>query len=179
VYYLEIEQNATYYSIQLNAFAFPTALPAGYTNPNSLTFPATASTPQFVILNNDFTNVIGFTPQTFPPSIEATTQSALSDYVPQVDSVQSVIIGCSLINNRYSNPSNLLYPFTASNSDGFGSLISVSPNDTLYLDVSSGLYRSFQINFLDQNYRKLQIRDTNILVQLAFKVKEEVPSRSF
>ena len=173
VYYIEILTNATFYAVQLNNYAFPTALPAGYTNPNALTFPGVASATQFIILDNAFQQIIGFNDQTIPVGIEATNQSNLSDFTPQVDTVQSVVIAANLINNLYSNPSSLLYPFTASESAGFGDLINVHPQNLLYLDVNEGYYNFVEITFLDQLFNKIQIQDTNVVVQLSFIVKKE------
>jgi len=172
VYYVQIQENATYYAVQLNNYAFPTALPSGWTNPNSLTFPATASTTQFIIPATNFQNVIGFTAGTYPSSIQTTTQTALSDYTPQVTPIQSVVLACNLIDNRYSNPPSLLYPFSTGGV-AFGGLIESAPNTLLYVDVNEGYYNSIDIEFLDQDYKRVKLNDTNLIVQLAFLVDKE------
>lgn len=167
VYYIEIVDNPTYYSIQLNNYAFPAALPSGYTNPEGLTFDGTAYCTQFIIPANAFQQVIGFNAATIPSAVGATDVATLSDFTPQVTPVESVILSCNLINNRYSNPPSLLYPFTAGDTL-FGSLITSSPNNLLYLDCQDGYYNNIEIRFLDQSYNLLQLRDTNLVIQLAF-----------
>lgn len=169
VYYLEILENPTYYALQFNTFAFPTALPSGYTNPNSLTFDGTAYCTQFIIPATNFSTLVGLTAGTYPAVVGAADVSTLSDLIPQIDPVESMILSTNLINNRFSNPPTLMYPFTTGGVS-FGSLISSSPNNLLYLDVQSGQYNEIEICFLDQNYNKLPMRDTNITVQLAFIV---------
>ena len=172
VYYAEIVENPTYYAIQLNLYPFPTALPSGYTNPNSLTFPMTASTAQFVIQNNAFQQIIGFNAATIPAAIQATTFSALSDFTPQVSTVQSLIVTSNLLNNRYSNPNTLLYSFSAG-ATAFGALINSSPNEFFFVPIQDGQYHYIEITFLDQSYKRVNINDTNLIVQLLIESKIE------
>lgn len=177
VYYIQIQENPTYYAVQLNNYSFPTALPSGYTNPNSLTFPGTASTTQFIIGSNAFQNVIGVTAGTYPSAVQATTSTTLSDFTPQVTPVESLILSCNLIDNRYSNPPSLLYPFSTGGV-AFGGLIESAPNNLLYVDVNEGYYNSIDLEFLDQNYNRVKINDTNLIIQLAFLVdREHEPSK--
>lgn len=172
VYYLEIVENSTFYSIQLNNYAFPTALPSGWSNPNSLTFPLTASTSQFVILNNNFQQFIGFNAGTIPSTIQTTNQSNLSDFTPQVNPVSSLVLDCNLLNNVTSNPPSLLYPFSASGTS-FGGLIESSPVEYLWLDVNEGYYNDIIIKVLDQNFQRIDINDSNVIIQLAFRQLKE------
>lgn len=172
VYYLEIVENKTFYSIQLNTFPFPTSLPAGYTNPNSLTFPATASTPQFVILDNAFQQIIGFNNATIPSAIQATTFSAISDFTPQVDTVQSLILACSLVKNKYAIPQTVLYSFSPSQI-AFGGLIETSPTDHIFVPVCTGQYSHFEVTLLDQNFRRVKVNDTNLIIQLLIETAIE------
>jgi hypothetical protein len=172
VYYAEILADATYYSVQLNVYPFPTSLPAGYTNPNALTFPATASAPQFIIEDNAFQQIIGFTAATIPAAISAVTVSTLSDFTPQVTPVQSLVLRCSLINNRLSNPTDALYPFSNNGVD-FGGLIESVPSQYLYLTVNDGHYEEIVLRLVDQAYNNVQINDTNIVIQLSFIIQND------
>lgn len=172
VYYLEITENSTYYAIQLNNYAFPDSLPSGWSNPNSLSFPASPSTTQFVILNNNFTRYIGFNAQTIPASIENTNQSNLSDFTPQVNSVSSLILDCNLLNNNANNPPSLFYPFSAAGTS-FGGLIESQPIEYLWLDVNEGYYNNIIIRILDQNYNRVKIQDSNVVIQLVFRQLKE------
>lgn len=171
VYYLEILENPTYYAIQLNVYPFPTALPVGYTNPAALTFPAVASTPQFIIPSGGFGTVIGFSAGTYPSVIGTTAESFLSDVTPQVSPVASVILTCSLLNNRYSNPSTVLYSFNPAGV-AFGSIISVQPRQYAFVDIQDGLYTTFDIQFLDQDFQPISITDTNLVVQFLIRARK-------
>jgi len=171
VYYLEILENASAYAIQLNCFAFPTALPAGFTNPSGVTFPAVASTPQFIIpplTTGTFSTLIGVNPGTYPAVIQATTFSKISDFTPKTTPVENVLVRCSLLNNQISNPGDIIYSFNASGT-GFGNLINAAPFQFLYLSVLDGYYSQIEIQFVDQAYRAVNINDPSIVIQLAFK----------
>lgn len=172
VYYLEFATNSTYYSIQFNSFPIPTSLPSGYSNPASMTFPITASTPQIIISSNSFRNIIGFNAGTYPNPVQTTTYSKLSDFTPQVTPVQSVILACTLLNNKYSNPGTVLYSFSPVGTS-FGSLIQTNPSQFSFVDIQDGNYNTFDITFLDQNFNFLQINDSNLVVQLLIETKKE------
>lgn len=171
VYYIELVENATYYSIQLISSPIPTALPGGWTNPAGLTFPAVATTPQLIIPSSNISNYLGFNAGTYPPVIQATTYTKLSDFVPQVNTITSVILTCNLLNNRYTNPTTILYSFTPS-SVNFGDLIESSPNEYNFIEIQQGRYDEITIRILDQSFRDINIRDTNILIELLIKNPE-------
>ena len=170
VYYLEFVENATYYSIQFNSYPIPTALPAGFTAPAGWSgFPATASTPQLIVNStDDFGNIIGFDAGTYPSATQTTNYSKLSDFTPQVSVVQSLILACSLLNNRYSVPNTALYSFSPSQVS-FGSLIVSEPTEHEYIDIEDGTYPNFEVEILDQNFNPIYIRDTNLIIQLMIK----------
>ncbi len=127
VYYCEFLTNSNYYAIQFNAYSIPTALPAGWTQPaNWIGYPAVAYTPQLIVPSTNFRNVIGFNTGTYPSVQQTTTYSKLSDFVPQVSPVQSIILSCSLLSNQYSNPRTALYSFSPAGT-AFGSLIQSNP----------------------------------------------------
>jgi hypothetical protein len=173
VYYLEFVENPTYYAVQFNSYPIPTALPAGWTEPASWPgYPVSASTPQLIVnSDDDFGDIIGFNAGTYPASAQTTNYSKLSDYTPQVSNVQSIILTCDLLNNKYSIPNTALYSFSPS-SVSFGSLITSEPAEHEYIDIQDGTYASVQISFLDQNFDPIYIRDTNLIVQLLIKNKE-------
>lgn len=172
VYYLEFQTNENYYAIQFNAFPVPTSLPAGWSNPAGLSFPLTAYTPQLVVSSNDFTKLIGFNSGTYPTVQQTTSYSKLSTFTPQVSPVQSVILACSLLNNRYSNPGTILYSFSPSGVS-FGSTISSSPYEFSFIPIQDGGYPYFDIILYDQNYAPLQLNDNNLIIQLLIKNAED------
>lgn len=173
IYYLELLVNQTYYGVQMNSFPIPTALPAGWSNPAGLTFPAVATTPQITIpSNNNFGKVIGFDAGTYPAVVQATDFSKLSDFTPQITPINSLILSCTLLNNKYSNPNTLLYSFTTQGTP-FGSLISIQVPQFAFVDIVDGSYTDFTIQFFDQNLNRIYINDSNIVVLLVIAKKEK------
>lgn len=170
VYYAEFITNQNYYAVQFNSYPVPTALPAGWSNPGGMTFPAVAATPQLVVLANSFRNIIGFAAGTYPTVAQNTNYSVLSSFTPQVSPVQSIILACTLLNNKYSNPGTVLYSFTPQGAT-FGSLIQSQPTFPSWIDIQDGNYPNFDVQFLDQNFNPLPINDTNLVVQLLIKNK--------
>eukprot|EP00952_Eustigmatos_sp_NYUAD-ZCMA_P012371 49780-Eustigmatos_ZCMA.PRE.1 len=133
---MELQENQTLYAIQLNCFALPTSLPSGYTNPASMTFPATSQTPQLVVPSTNIRDVLGFSAGTYPSSTQTTDYSTYSSYCPQLSPVQSVIMSCSMCNNPLSIPPNVLYSFSPAGVE-FGSLIESKTNAFCWIDMSS------------------------------------------
>ncbi len=168
VYYLEFQTNANYYAIQLNSYPVPTVLPVGWTNPGTITFPVVASTPQLIVPTGNFTLLIGFDAGTYPTAFQATNYSKLSDFTPQVTPIQSLILACTLLSNKYSNPNTVLYSFSPAGTT-FGSIIQSQPAFPSWVDIADGSYSFFDIQFLDQDFNNVIINDTNIVVQLLIK----------
>ena len=172
VYYLEIVTNAQYYGVQVNAYPIPTGLPAGWSNPAGLTFPAVASTPQLVVLStNNFGLVIGFDAGTYPTVTQNTDYSVLSTFTPQITPVNSLILSCTLLNNKYSIPSTLLYSFAPSGTQ-FGGLLLIQPSQYSFVDVQDGAYTDFTIQFFDQNLNRIYINDSNVVINMVIAHKE-------
>ena len=172
VFYLELTENPTYYAIQFNSFPIPTSLPSGWTNPSGLTFPATATTPQIIIPNTNFQNVIGFNAGTYPTPTQSTTYSLLSQFTPQVSPVSSLVMTCNLVQNRYAIPSTLLYSFTASGV-AFGELINEKPPELSFNDITDGSYNSIEVSFLDQNLNDVKLNDTQLVILLVVRNRKE------
>lgn len=173
VYYIEFLENPSLYAVQLNSYPIPTALPAGYTDPGVPGgFPAVASTPQLTVSANAFSNIIGFNPGTYPSVVQATTYSKTSDFTPQVSPVQSVLVSCNLVRSPYSIPDNIIFGFAPN--VGFGSIITPPINSLIWNGIQAGFYSEITLQFLDQNYNRLPINDTNLTVLMAIKPKSEL-----
>ena len=168
VYYLELVENAVLYSLQLNTFPVPTSLPSGYTNPG-WSLPTTSYTPQLIVPSTSIQSLLGFTAGTYPPTQQTTTYSAISTSTPQVSPVSSVLLGCSLVCNRLSNPQSVLYSFSPGGVS-YGSLIQSNAYQYSWVDIQDGTYNSVDITFYDQNFNALQIIDTNIIIFLLVKM---------
>jgi len=171
VYYLSLVYNVTTYSVQLLSFAVPTALPAGYTNPAGLVFPTpNPATPQLVILpNSNFGTIIGFTAGSYPPVVQATDYSTISNTTPNGSPVNSIIVRCNLVSNNVISPSDILDSFQIN--AVFGSNINYSPNFEKWIKIKSGRYSNFTISFEDQNFNTIPILDSNILITLLLHTK--------
>jgi hypothetical protein len=170
VYYIELVENPVFYSVQLNCYACPTVLPGSWSNPGAWTLPTTTRTPQLDVPSaNNFGRLIGFNSGTFPSPTQLTNYSKISDFVPQISPVQSVVLTCNLLQNKYMSVQNVLYSFTSSGST-FGGLIERAPNFEQWVKVADGDYSSIEIQFLSQDYRPLPIQDVNITVLLLIKL---------
>ncbi len=172
VYYVQFSENSTYYSVQFNSYPIPTSLPSGWSAPSGWGgYPATASTPQLIVPDTNIQYILGFNPGTYPTVTQTSTYSKLSDFVPQVTPVESIILTCSLLNNQYSNPNTILYCFSPANVS-FGSLTESKPSEYAFVNINNGTFSEFQIQFLDQNFNQLKINDNNLIVQLLFEINE-------
>ncbi len=169
VYYLEYQINPNAYAIQVNCYPLPTSLPAGWSAPVGFpAYPTSTWTPRLIVPATNFRNLIGFAASTYPAAQQTTTQSFLSTTTPQVTPVSSVIMTCSSLNNKFSNPGTILYSFSPAGTT-FGSLIQSSPNQYSFINIQDGNYSSFDIAFLDQNFNALQLRDSNLIIQLLIR----------
>ena len=169
IYFFEIVQNAVRYGIQLNSYYLPTSAQAttlGYSKPSGATwdYPATAKTPQLTF-NDTFGNLIGFAGQTYPSAIQSTNQSIVSTKTPNISPVDSYVLTCSLINNKFSIPSNVLFSLPLSGS--IGTLISQTHPEIVYSDIAPNIYNNIVIQFYDQLFNRLDLRDKELTLTLA------------
>ena len=170
-YFIEWETNATFYAVQLNEYAVPTALPTGFTLPVGATWalPAVASTPQVIIALNSFRDIIGFSAGTYPPAVpQATIYSILSTIAPQVNPISSLQITCSVCSNPYSSQSRVIYAFGVPETQ-FGGQILISVPEYAFTKVVDGTYNQFEISIVDQNGSPVQLRDPQISIMLVIK----------
>jgi len=178
VYYLNFSTNSVRYAVQLDVSPLPTAL-GTYTYPSGATWTLSgaATYPQIVIPSSEsISKIIGFNAGTYPstttPATSTTVYSKISDFTPQVTPVSSVVVTCSLLNNSYSIPNNLLYSFAPNTT--YGSQITITPPSKTFVDMQGGKVSEFSISFLDQNFNKLKIQDNNIVILLTIATKDEL-----
>lgn len=181
VYFMQLSKNSTAYAVQLDVSPIPNSADAttlSYTQPSGVTWslPTSTAYPQFVVGSTDFRYIIGFNAQTFPTSTTATSYSAVtsktSDFTPQVTPVSTVVVTCSLVHNSASIPDTLMYSFSPDVS--YGSLITLQPPYPTFLDVQPGKVSSFSVTFLDQDFDRLKIKDSNVVVMLTIKSAKEM-----
>lgn len=183
IYYLEIVVNVNYYAIQLNCYNVPTSAEASslsYTQPSNATwsFPSVSTCPQFVISStNNFGSVIGFSGGTYPSSVvTGTSYSVLSNNgVPNITPINSVVVECSLINNSFTIPNQLLYSFSPNTT--YGSQVQINVPAYTYLEVVSGRYQNFNITLKDQDLNPIYLQDTNLVIMLSLRKTSETNSK--
>lgn len=168
VYYLLIQYDVPYYAAQIISYAFPSSLPTGYTNPNNLTFPTQSKTPQLVIINNNFGNIIGYLAGSYPSTPQTSNQSFLSNTTPNGSPVNSLVLRCNLVSNNVVMPSDILtsIPITST----FGTNINFIPSFPQWVKVKYGKYSNMVISICDQNMNPIQAKDANILITLLLKL---------
>jgi len=178
---------------------YPTATGAGklYTIPTGATWvnSTAAITPYLEILANSFRTTIGFTAGFYAGrtvsgamtllenTITGTTitrtqnttyttiQTLTSQNTPQITSLTSYLMTCSLINNNYSIPNTLLSAFPPSSA--FAEQFVFSPNQMSFIDCQPGAYSDFTVQFFDQNLRQIVMQDNQIVVLLVVRSKNE------
>lgn len=171
VYYLLIRVNVIFYAIELRSNPIPTALPGGWSNPAGLTFPAVATTPQFIFPTSGINQFLGIPAGTYPPVVQATAYAFLGLPTAEIVPVTNIIVLCSLVRNNTQYPNNILYTFVPEG--GSTEPIEISPNEYIFADITDGFYSQFEINLVDQLFRPLTIGDPQIFLQLIFKSRDE------
>lgn len=184
VYYLELIVNPTAYAIQLNTYNFPTALPAGWTNPGATVFPAQSYNP-VVTTPSSFNSIIGFAstftsdqnqnnagvnPGTATAYKIGSTYSYLSTITPQVQPNANLLIAISGIDNKYANPSSIIY--SLSPSVAIGELIVEKPPEYNFNNLLRGTYNELRLQFLGTDLNPVTIKDPNMTILLIIKDKK-------
>jgi hypothetical protein len=179
VYYIDFDVTTTYYANQILLFTVPRSLPTGWTQPGNWIGYSTFTsdrTPylQFVVANQ-FHEYLGFNNGVYPNGALTTgntsNYSILSNRMPPVGSyVNSIIVHCSLVNNRVVSPSDILDAFQITNTT-FGANINYAPSIEKFVKLGRGTYSSMIIYLTDQNNNPINLLDPNILITLLFKKK--------
>jgi len=168
---LEIIENSTFYSIQMNSYAINQAyltsqnwvIPSGAT----WTVGATILQPQFVINSNAFRDIAGFASGSYPPINSPTTgviYSSLSSVCPQVSPVNSLIVRCNLVSSIYGIPTDVL---TSCHINGnWGEIISFNPSNANPIKIRDGIYDRIEITICDQNFNDIAIIDPSMVIRL-------------
>lgn len=168
VYYIQLEENSTFYAIQLNCYAVPTSLGTTYALPVGATWVLPSpnpKTPQFVVNStSNFYKLIGFNSGSYPPIPQSTTYSIISQVVPEIQPISSLNLICSMINNPFS-VNKTLYSCGIP-SVQFGQQISITPPNFLYNKIADGVYQQFTIEILDQYNNQIEILDNQIVIVL-------------
>jgi hypothetical protein len=189
VYFIGLTINPNAYAVQVNCFPMNSSLyplgsttysiPVGASWSSNGALSATTIVPILVVPSTNFSSVIGFNAGKYPnatitgsypttiaetPSYSS-TQSFLSTTTPQVTPLSSLILTCSLINNNYAVPNNLLFSFAPVGT--IGQQFTIQPSGNLsFINVQPGQYANFTLRFIDQNFFPVVIQDPQINILL-------------
>ena len=78
--------------------------------------------------------------------------------VPNLESVEVVLIHCNLVNNNYQQESKVLFTFAPNKL--FGLLIPISPHSLMMLKTTNAKFQFVEVWFTDQNNRPVEIEDS-------------------
>jgi hypothetical protein len=190
VYLIQLVVNPTKYADQVNCFQISSSIATtkGWTVPPgaSWVLPTNAIVPIFTVLNNNFTDIIGFQPGSYPvatitgappnqiqtPSFTS-TQVFLSTSAPQIVPQPSYLCVCSLVNNRLSIPSQLIYSLTPADV-AIGQLYTTQVSDMAFNKIENGSYTNFRFSLVDDTGKNIIFQDPNMLILLVIKSKNEL-----
>lgn len=168
VYFMSLQENLTTYKVDLICQPVPTVLPAGWSTPVGFPgLPLVARVPEFIVPNTNITKIFGFNAATYPPAPQATTYSAASTFTPQITDITSVLMATNVVNNPFSSPANLIFSFPIQ--EQFAVLLNPPINELVFNKIQAGYYNSLEIQFLDNLYRPLKVRDTNVVITCVIK----------
>ena len=79
------------------------------------------------------------------------------ELVPNVETVEVVLVHCNLVNNNYQQVSKVLFTFVPNKQ--FGQLITITPHSPTMLKTTNAEFSFIEIWFTDKNNRPLEIED--------------------
>ena len=176
VYFWNIQSNPTLYSGQINSFSVPlttTYVAGGYTLPSTgkwsgigTSLPVTnAYTPQTVISNNGFQQIIGLNSATYPAVQQTATYSVSSTFTPTINPVQSLNVHCSLTNSPLTIPPDYIGNFNP-NQVQFGALYSYQPSTYEWISIPDQTVSQITVYFTDQSNNTVYINDPTTTIAL-------------
>lgn len=183
VYYAELLVNPARYACQINTYSFPTALPAGWTNPAGVAFPPQTFNPSIILpanINKILGYVAGFSTNLninnayIPPvsqyvsKLANGTLSYISTSAPNVQPNSSVIINISNIDNQYAQPTGTCYTIVPS--VAVGEVINEKPVNYIWNKLIPGLYNELSIQLLGTDLQPIKINDPSMTY--VFVIKE-------
>lgn len=187
VYYAQFLVNPARYAVQINTYLFPLALPAGYSNPAGVVFPAATFNPSIILpasINVILGYVAGFTTDPnignafVPPAgddfvskLANGTLSYISTQAPNIQPNSSLLVALSNIDNAYAQPSSLIYTIVPS--VAVGEIINERPPNFIWNKLIEGTYNELRLTILGTDLAPLKIRDPQITIVLVIRNKTE------
>jgi len=180
IYFVKLVYDSTYYAVQFLYYAVPTSI-GSYVRPSSGLYSSTGTglpttstyTPQLVLASTgSIRSILGFAAGTFPSSQVSASDDVLSTLTPIGSTVNSIIMQCSLISNRCTNPTDIVDSMPI-NDTSFGSNITYQPSFERYVSVSDGTFNNFTFTFRDQNLNDIYAKDPNVSITLIIRPKKK------
>ena len=171
VFYAQMVANANYYTTTLQFTPFPTALPVGWQNPASISFPVAQTYLQLLFTPQDIQTILGFTNAGPYPASQtpATTLYAVNSQVaPQVSPYSSIQIWCDCLSSVDNNTPKLLDTFPIDVS--YGQAIIYEPKFPSWVYCNnSATYAQINVYLLDQYGNPLTVLDPSWSIQILLK----------
>ena len=188
VYYLELIVNPSRYAVQINTFLVPTSLPTGFSEPASWVGYAPATFNPQIILPAKVNEILGFvvnftsdanTGNTFVPPADDPfvdklangTISYISTSAPDIQPNSSILVSLSGIDNKYANPTSVIYSIVPS--VAIGALINEKPPQYAWNRLLPGTYNQLRLTILGTNLQPIKINDPAMTILLVIKDKGE------
>lgn len=172
VYYAEFLINTVLNSIDINTYAVPTSLPAGFTQPSNWVGYPTTTYNVNIQMASAFNQIVGYASD-FESGLSSGTGTTLtfnSSTAPNVNPNSSVLVECNVIDNPFGNPSGIIYAIVPT--VGVGGLINVQPPEYAFNNIKDGVYSNLRIRLLNKTtLTPLTIQDGEITLILAIKKK--------
>lgn len=169
-FFIRFTVNPTFYACELTLSVMKTTLTTGQTKPSGWMMPTTMQTPVLIIPSTSkFGDLIGFKSGSYPSSIQSLTSVNLSNKVPVISPVTSLIVRSNVVFNKMMTPNNIICSLTQGNIK-YGDIVNYQPNNLNFSAISNGTYNNVDIEFFDQNYSQaLDIIDPDVLIILVIK----------
>lgn len=129
---------------------------------------------------SSMSKVLGFAPGSYPNIAVFTNPSALtvtsfqSQFVPQVNTINSVGVACSLVNASKISPLSGSVIYTFSPTVQSGQQVFVTPSQYTWLPVTPGLYSQVTLYLLTDAFTPLPIVDPAVSATLLVRSKKVV-----
>jgi hypothetical protein len=182
IYFLSFIENPTYYACQItfrSMWAKGTANagtnyinehpPAQVYNSQGVLewtgwdFPATQQYPNIIFTQEEtISEFFGYKPGTYPiNAVMSSTYDMLGTVAPQTYPVSSVNIQSNFCYSEIAIPNNILYSFSQGTAP-YGELISVNPQNLIWMRIPEGTYSLLEIQFIDQDFNQMKILDSQL-----------------
>lgn len=168
--YCELRVNASTYSFEFVSYNMPTSLPSGFTAGSSITFPVSTQGPQLIVPNTNITTRLGFIAATYPPSAPTVLTTVSSPNVPQITDVLNVGIAIDTIYNPYNTNNQILTSISPSSAKFATNIIYQAP-ELIWCPQIGGGRNSLTVRLVDQNYRTIDLKEKNIVLNLCLREK--------